>query len=540
MGKVKAILTNFRVIILMICIVLAVLAIRPTPWNEGVMIRSVALNSSASLAGMVSPVATQSLMSRERIIEINGAPIKNTGDYYSFIEKLQPNRTYTFKTDKGLYRLYSKTGLDGNAEDIGLRVSEAPTTNIRKGLDLQGGIRVLLQPEKPVSVSDMGILLENMAQRLNVYGLSDIVVKEAKDLSGNQYVTVEIAGVNEEEVKDLIAKQGKFEAFIGNTTVFRGGKNDITYVCRTADCSGIDPNVGCSVAQDNLWYCRFRFSITLAPEAADRQAAATGDLQVVQGQGDDNYLSEPLLLYLDNKEVDRLNIGAELKGQAVTSVAVSGSGLGKTQEEAVADSLKNMKKLQTVMITGSLPVQLNIVKTDSISPILGEQFIRNSWIIAIASMIAVSLVIFIKYRKWKISVPVIITMLAEITCLLGIAAIIGWNIDIAAIAGIIVTIGTGVNDQIVITDETLSGRREQKGSWKNMMKRAFFIIFAAFFTNVVAMLPLWFAGAGLLKGFAVTTILGITVGVLVTRPAYAQIVGMLVENEPDSTPRRFK
>ena len=199
-----------------------------------------------------------------------------------------------------------------------------------------------------------------------------------------------------------------------------------------------------------------------------------------------------------------------------------------------------MKKLQTVMITGSLPVQLNIVKTDSISPILGEQFIRNSWIIAIASMIAVSLVIFIKYRKWKISVPVIITMLAEITCLLGIAAIIGWNIDIAAIAGIIVTIGTGVNDQIVITDETLSGRREQKGSWKNMMKRAFFIIFAAFFTNVVAMLPLWFAGAGLLKGFAVTTILGITAGGLVTRPAYAQIVGMLVENEPDSTPRRFK
>ena len=204
-----------------------------------------------------------------------------------------------------------------------MRVSEAPTTNIRKGLDLQGGIRVLLQPEKPVSVSDMGILLENMAQRLNVYGLSDIVVKEAKDLSGNQYVTVEIAGVNEEEVKDLIAKQGKFEAFIGNTTVFRGGKNDITYVCRTADCSGIDPNVGCSVAQDNLWYCRFRFSITLAPEAADRQAAATGDLQVVQGQGDDNYLSEPLLLYLDNKEVDRLNIGAELKGQAWQCLAAA-------------------------------------------------------------------------------------------------------------------------------------------------------------------------------------------------------------------------
>ena len=60
-----------------------------------------------------------------------------------------------------------------------------------------------------------------MKERLNVYGLSDLVVRDANDLVGNQYIVVEIAGATEDEIKDLLAKQGKFEAKIGNATVFR-------------------------------------------------------------------------------------------------------------------------------------------------------------------------------------------------------------------------------------------------------------------------------------------------------------------------------
>ncbi len=48
---------------------------------------------------------------------------------------------------------------------------------------------------------------------------------------------------------------------------------------------------------------------------------------------------------------------------------------------------------------------------------------------------------------------------------------------------------------------------------------------------MVAMAPLLFAGAGLVKGFALTTMLGVTVGVLVTRPAFAVIIEVLVKDE---------
>ena len=52
---------------------------------------------------------------------------------------------------------------------------------------------------------------------------------------------------------------------------------------------------------------------------------------------------------------------------------------------------------------------------------------------------------------------------------------------------------------------------------------------AAYFTTLVAMLPLLFAGAGLLKGFAITTIFGITFGVFLTRPAFAAVVEILLK-----------
>ena len=48
-------------------------------------------------------------------------------------------------------------------------------------------------------------------------------------------------------------------------------------------------------------------------------------------------------------------------------------------------------------------------------------------------------------------------------------------------------------------------------------------------TVVVAMIPLIFAGAGLLKGFAITTIIGVTIGVFITRPAYSDFVEVMMK-----------
>jgi len=521
MSKIKEIFSNWKVWVVIACIILAIFAINPN-FNKGVAIRNVIKDSPASLAGIENPKATIAPTQRERVIEINSQIINNFDDYNLILKDLKPNIPVIVKTNKDTYKLTL-----GNSTDLGLRVYDAPTNNLKKGLDLQGGTRVLLKPETELSKDDMDIVLSNMKERLNVYGLSDIIVRDATDLTGNQYILVEIAGANEEEVKQLISQQGKFESKISNVTVFKGG-GDITYVCRTADCSGIDPYSGCSQSE-GIWYCRFRFAISLTPEAAQRQADASSNLAIITKNGE-NYLNQTIDLFLDDVLVDSLNIGAELKGKASTDIQISGSGSGLTQQEAIYDSLANMKRLQTILITGSLPVKLNIVKTDLLSPVMGEQFLKNSLIMGLFATLAVIIILIISYKNIKIALPIMVTCLLEIFLTLGIAALIGWNLDMAAIAGLIITVGTGVNDQIVITDEAIKGeKKEIILNWKQRLKNAFFIIFSAYATMLAAMVPLYFAGAGLLRGFAVTTIIGMSIGVFVTRPAYAEVIEILLK-----------
>ncbi len=516
----KNIFSNWRVIMLLVFLVLALVAIQPhVLGNDGLTIRSVSQNSSAANAGLSNPGSKLSPLAKERILSLNGQEVNTLDDYTTITSSLLSNMTVKVETNRRVYTLLAQ----GN--DLGMEVYPAPASNLRKGLDLEGGTRVLLKPSKEISDDDLELTIDSLKERLNVYGLSDIVIRSATDLSGEKFILIEIAGVTEEEVKDLLAKQGKFEAKIANQTVFFGGEKDITYVCRTADCSGIDPQAGCSTQGDGSSICPFFFAITLSPTAAERQASLTKGLSVVSENGQ-SYLSEDLHLFLDDKEVDVLRIGAELKGRATTNIQISGSGAGRVQQEAIANALQDMKKLQTVIITGSLPVKLEVVKMDTISPSLGQEFLDNIILVGIVAIITVTAVVFFRYRQVRVLIPMVLTLLSEIVLILGFAALVGWNLDLAAIAGILIAVGTGVDHLIVITDETLSGA--VVSDWKRRLKNAMYIVMGAYLTTVAGMSPLLWAGAGLLKGFALTTIAGISFGVFIARPAYAAIIEKLL------------
>ncbi len=580
MGKLRNILLNTKVIILILCLVFGLVALYPNPWNKGVIIKSVAKNSAAELAGIEAPKAKLSPMAHEHVLAINNKVLADLQSYHDIIDNLKPNQTIKIKTDKKTYDvrtrpLYKETILNETeivevnetiqinetreingtnqtilvnktitkeeerpivlkevigVEPIGLGVAAAPTTNLKKGLDLQGGTRVVLKPEgEDITQELLDDTVSSIEQRLNVYGLSDLQITQVSDSpeflgGGTRYILVEIAGLTPEDLKGLFGDQGKFEAKIAKKTVFLGGDKDIKYVCRTSQCSGIDPRRGCDGSASQGYKCPTYFQITLSPEAADRWAAVTKDIPIV---GD--ALSEEIVLYLDDNEVERLSVARGLRGQAATNIQITGGGSGQTMEAAINDALKNMKRMQTILKTGSLPIKLNIDRIDEISPTLGEEFLKNAFIVGLLSLVAVTIVLVIRYRKFIIAIPILITAISEIFLTLGIAALIGWNIDLAAIAGIILAVGTGVNDQIIITDEAIGKESDKIRHWKDKIKRAFFIIMSAYFTTAVAMIPLFFAGAGLLKGFALTTLLAITVGVFVTRPAFAAIIQYLVE-----------
>ncbi|MCX6746761.1 MAG: hypothetical protein NTU63_01365 [Candidatus Pacearchaeota archaeon] len=475
--------------------------------QKGVIITSIEQNSTAF---------EQGLRTGQIITGIDNQPVENIKDFSNIMEgKFNSNETIktTITTKDEEYVFYSNQTPD-------LFVSEIPKTNLKLGLDLIGGSRALIEAEDhkltKQEVNDLAQIIEN---RLNVFGVSDVKVIPRVDLSGDNRLSIEIAGATPKDLEELISKQGKFEARIGNETVFIGGEKDITSVARSGQESGI---YQCEQAQSG-YFCTFRFTVYLSEKAAQRQANITSNLSV-NSTSQGNYLSEKLNLYLDDKFYSSLLISENLKGRAETQIQISGSGSGPTKTDAYNAAEEEMNKLQTVLITGSLPFKLKIVKLDTISPTLGKNFTKYILIAGAVALLSVVIIIFIKYRKIKISIPPLIICTSEIIITLGIAALMKWDLDLPSIAGILAAIGTGVDDQIVMLDEA---EHKEFLSIKQRIKRAFAIILGAYFTSVASLLPLWWAGAGLLRGFVFTTITGITIGVLVTRPAFADIVNMI-------------
>ncbi|MCK4883329.1 MAG: preprotein translocase subunit SecD, partial [Candidatus Diapherotrites archaeon] len=199
--------------------------------------------------------------------------------------------------------------------------------------------------------------------------------------------------------------------------------------------------------------------------------------------------------------------------------------------EGANDELSSMKIL---LRSGSLPLHVESIDKDVISPELGRDFLANALLAGLAAIFAVAAVLFIRYRRIIIAIPMMFTALSEVVIIMGFAALTGWNLDLAAIAGIIAAVGTGVDDQIVITDELLRGEKKTgRRSIVGKIKSAFFIIFAAASTTIAAMFPIIFIGLGMgkLVGFATVTIFGVLAGVFVTRPAFAEIMKMIVYKE---------
>lgn len=472
--------------------------------TEGVLVSSVEVNSTAY---------EQGIRQGQIITSVNGNAITSLEEYSNALEGLfttGENVRIDITTDQGDYILFT-------SQPPQVTVKEVPKTGIKTGLDISGGARALVRPQQQITDAELQDLIDISSNRFNVFGIDDIKITGITDLEGNKFMMVEVAGATPSDLEALVSTQGKFEAKIANQTVFVGGEEDITNVCRfDATCAAVT-----SCFQVTGGYaCNFAFTIYLSEAAANRHADITNQIPLDPASGG-QYLSENLVLLVDDQEVDSLRISSGLKGQVTTQISIQGSGEGITQQEAFENAQDSMNHLQTILISGSLPFKLEIVKLDTVSPVLGDQFIVLILLAGAGAVLAVGLGVFIRYRKIKPTLALIFTLVAELVIILGIASLINWNLDLPSIAGIIAFIGTGVDQQIIILEEAHSRKQI---SLRERMKRALFIIAAAYATTVASLIPLYWAGAGLFKGFAITSIIGVTVGVLITRPAFADII----------------
>ncbi|MFC1454672.1 hypothetical protein ACFLQI_01115 [Candidatus Undinarchaeota archaeon] len=496
----KEVFKDWRVMLMLIFIILSVLSISPRT-NTYLDVSYVEFNSSAWAAGIQPGMTIQKL---------NGKTVTDAHSFYSKVEATPDGEMIELTINKQPVSIL----LNG---PLGLEVREQRSTNIRLGLDIQGGTRAIVKPitdspSKNVTIST----LEVLEARMNTYGLQEVKSKPVEDAYGNWYIQVELAGPGSERVLNVIKNVGRFDVRIRNQTILTG-----------ADIA----TVGAPQAQRQGGYGT---PFTITEDAANSlqkayySASNTNQSTCIEDSDCPGFykcveivkVCRPLIeMYLD----DEVKFSAPSHAQLHESFM---AGVPTQELSASVPDPDTAKNIEVVMRSGTLPAGVTgveILSRDFVDPTLGRDFIRSTLIAAIVALAAVTFVVLFRYRDLKISFAIMITDIAEILILLGAAAFLRQDLDLPAIAGIIAAIGTGVDQQIIITDEIL-GKVGAGQSTNQRMKTAFFIVIMAALTIMATMLPLMTLGIGLVKGFAIMTFLGVLFGFSITRPAYAKII----------------
>ncbi|RJS70641.1 MAG: preprotein translocase subunit SecD [Candidatus Syntrophoarchaeum sp. WYZ-LMO15] len=357
--------------------------------------------------------------------------------------------------------------------------------------------------------------------KLNTIGLKDIHTRTV----GDRYIIVDLPGVDIETARAVVGRPGKFEVRIqtagGEGAIQKGMKLDEIENITAHVFYGAEGIASVDLApskrgreEDSPWGASFH----LTQEGGKKLREAALKYGVVSDR-----LNHEVVMLLDNEVIYSAPFAEELARDIVDTPVYS-------LQASTGPGDAGFREAQILLVhlrAGALPVNVKILGVPiSIPAPLGEKFRKQVTFAGIFAMLVVGFVVYLRYRQPKIVLPMIGTMMSEVVILLGFASMIKWQLDLASIAAIIAVIGTSVDQLVIITDEVLGGGEipAAGGLFLSRLKSAFTIIFAAAATTVVAMTPLVWMGFGALKGFAIITIAGVLIGVIITRPAYGRII----------------
>ena len=373
-----------------------------------------------------------------------------------------------------------------------------------------------------------------LQSKINEAGLSGGSVQTVQTLGGRAFVLVEVPNVDRSEVIDLVNSKGSVRVVAYYPTQENG-----TTVYRNRTLITQDQFQRISNAQEEDARNPPRVPVRIRPDAAaevQRGFQETGLAQ--QGGTRCSFRSnpngtDPCILVVSDGEI----VGAYGVRPNLATDMRSGEWEKNPSFQLLATNFSEAQQVAVNLRAGALPAPLDVGEDGQgsasfISPAQGEDFKQNSLIVGIVSVFAVSGVVFLRYGEPEVALPMIVTALSEVYALLGFAALLQFPLDLSVIGGFIAVIGTGVDDLIIIADEVMSeGEVNSRRVFQSRFRKAFWVIGVAAATTIIAMSPLAVLSLGDLQGFAIFTILGVLVGVLITRPAYGDILRALLTDK---------
>jgi preprotein translocase subunit SecD len=195
-------------------------------------------------------------------------------------------------------------------------------------------------------------------------------------------------------------------------------------------------------------------------------------------------------------------------------------------------SLQEANDLALVLRSGSLPASIKYLEERTIGPSLGADSIREGLRASIASLAVVMLFMLFYYRLSGLNA--VVALLLNLLILLAALAYFQAVLTLPGIAGVILTIGMGVDSNVLIFErirEELRSGKPNPSAVDLGFKRAFLTIIDTHVTTVVSAAFLFIFGTGPVRGFAVTLVIGLLsnvfTAVYVSRTIFAWHLGRM-------------
>jgi SecD/SecF fusion protein len=395
-----------------------------------------------------------------------------------------------------------------------------PNEKINQGLDIQGGLSVVLTAKstdgEPVTPEDMEKSRAIIESRVNALGASEATVQE----QGTDQILVQIPGLSDtEEALATIGRTGSLEfarldsftdekvkeaiesgQYAGESSVtdefgnvFPSGKTEhlevepgtYTPIVTGADITNVTIGKASEASTD------YAVNITLNSQGAKAFADASRELVADHGQ---------IVIILDGEVQSAPAVQSEIPNG---EVSITGN---YTLDEA--------KNLQTILESGSLPVSFEYAQSQVVGPTLGQDALVSGVIVALIGLAVVMLYLLLFYKGLGLITAAAMAVFAVLY--LGILAALSafhlFSLSLAGIAGIVLTIGMAADSSILTVErfrEEIRMGRSVKAASITGVKHAIFTSIDADLVTMVSALCLFFLAASSVKGFGMTLALGI-------------------------------
>jgi SecD/SecF fusion protein len=374
--------------------------------------------------------------------------------------------------------------------DLGFAKIPPLQKGVKLGLDLVGGSEITYEAEVPAGMSsadiekgiDTAIIM--LRQRLNTLGYTEANVYKY----GDRRIVLEVPNIADPE---------QAVQMLGTTAVIQFRDSDGDVILDGKDVKNADAILTDLQSGVRGWIVRME----LTPEGRAKFREGT---RIAAGKEDGlNYVA----IMMDEEIISQPQVESQYASTGIdtdTPVIELGNSDG-TYAEYLAGIIK----------AGQLPFTLRESKLQAVGAQLGERSLDYAIIAGIIGIALVMIYMAVFYR-----VPGVIAdfaLLLYIALFLALMSVIGINLTLPGIAGLVLTCGMAVDANIIIYErlkEELRGGRSLKASIDAGFSRAFSAILDGNITTLIAAVVLWWQGTGTILGFAITLFWGVILSML--------------------------